>query len=121
MRIIYNKDKFTHTKPLMRYMKALNVSQINIFQVLKIMYKSKHNLNLKGFGNTFTENHQGYPARFSRSNFKQPKMIIKTTIFGISSRGLKIWNNYLHEFEKKKSLPLFLQKLKLNCLNLKMN
>ena len=116
MRIIYNKDKFIHTKPLMRYMKALNVSQINIFQVLKIMYKSKHNLNLKGFGNTFTENHQGYPARFSRSNFKQPKMIIKTTTFGISSRGLKIWNNYLHEFEKKKIFAFISSKIEIKLL-----
>ena len=45
VRIIYNKDKFTYLKPLMRDMKALNVYQTNIFQVLKFMYKSKHNLN----------------------------------------------------------------------------
>ena len=55
--------------------------------------------------------------RFSRSNFKQPKMITKTTSFAISSRGPKIWNNYLHEFKKKqKSLPLFLHKLKIKLL-----
>ena len=65
------------------------------------MYKSKHNLNPRVFDNTFTEIHHGYPTRFSRSNFKQPKMITKTTSFAISSRGPKIWNNYLHEFEKK--------------------
>ena len=35
VRIIYNKDKFTHSKPLMRDMNALNVYQINIFQALK--------------------------------------------------------------------------------------
>ena len=29
--IIYNKDKFTHSKPLMRDMNALNVYQIDIF------------------------------------------------------------------------------------------
>ena len=113
VRIIYNKDKFTHSKPLMRDMNALNVYQINIFQVLKFMYKSKHNLNPRVFDNTFTEIHHRYPTRFSRSNFKQPKMITKTTSFAISSRGPKIWNNYLHEFEKKISLPLFLHKLKI--------
>ena len=65
------------------------------------MYKSKHNLNPRVFDNAFTEIHHEYPTRFSRSNFKQPKMITKTTSFAISSRGPKIWNNYLHEFEKK--------------------
>ena len=101
MRVIYNKDKFTHLKPLMRDMNALNVYQINIFQDLKFMYKSKHNFNPRVFDNTFPEIHHGYPTRFSRSNFKQPKMITKTTSFAIASRGPKFWNKYLHEFEKK--------------------
>ena len=39
---MYNKDKFTHSKPFIRDMDALNVYQINIFQVLKFMYKAKH-------------------------------------------------------------------------------
>ena len=101
VRIIYNKDKFTHSKPLMRDMNALNVYQINIFQVLKFMYKSKHNLNPRVFDNTFTEIHHGYPTKFSRSNFKQPNIITQTTSFAISSREPKIWNNYLHELGKK--------------------
>ena len=116
MRIIYNKDKFTYSKPLMRDMNALNVYQINIFQVLKFMYKSKHNLNPRMFDNTFTEIHQGYPTRFSRSNFKQPKIITKTTSFAISSCGPKIWNNCLHKFKKKLSLSLFFHKLKMKLL-----
>ena len=64
------------------------------------MYKSNHNLNPRVSDNTFTEIHHRYPTRFSRSNFKQPKTITKTTSFVISSCGAKIWNNYLHEFEK---------------------
>ena len=39
----------------MRDMNALNVYQINIFQALKFIYKSKHNLNPRLFDNTFTE------------------------------------------------------------------
>ena len=116
MHIIYNKDKFTHLKPLMRDTNALNVYQINIFQVLKFMYKSKHNLNPRMFENTFREIHHGYPTRCSRSNFKQPKIITKTTSFAISSRGTKIWSNYLHEFEKKIIFALFLHKLKIKLL-----
>ena len=87
MRIIYNKDKFTHSKPLMRDMNALNVYQINIFQVLKFMYKAKHDLNPRVFDNTFTEIYHRYPARFSRANFKQPKIITEATSFTITSLG----------------------------------
>ena len=105
--IIYNKDKFSHSKPLMRDMNVLNVYQINIFQVLKFMYKSKHKLNRTVFDNTLTEIHHQYPTRFSRSNFKQPKIITKTTNFAISSRAPKIWNNYLLDFEKKNYLCLY--------------
>ena len=92
----------------MRDMNALNVYEINIFQVLKFMYKSNHNLNPRVFDNTFTEIHHRHPTRFSRSNFKQQKMITKTTSFAISSYGPKIWNNYLHEFEKKKKIFAFI-------------
>ena len=87
VRIIYNKDKFTHSKPLMRDINALNVYQINIFQVLKFMYKAKHDLNPRVFDNTFTEIYHRYPARFSRANFKQPKIITETTSFTITSLG----------------------------------
>ena len=77
------------------------------------MHKAKRNLNPRVFDNTFTEIHHRYPTGFSRSNFNQPKLITKATRFAISSHGSKIWNNYLHQFEKKiLSLPLYLNKLK---------
>ena len=44
--IIYNKGKFTHSKLLMN---ALNVCQINIFQVSKFTYKAKPNLSPRVF------------------------------------------------------------------------
>ena len=90
MRIIYNKDKFAYSNPLMRDMNALSVYQINIFQVLKFMYKAKHMLNPRVFDNTFTEIHHRCPTRFSRSNLKQPKIVAKATSFAISSFGSKI-------------------------------
>ena len=97
----------------MRDKNALNVYQINIFLVLKLMYKAKHNLNLRVFDNTLTEINHRYPTSFSRSNFKQPKIITKGTSFVIYSRGSKISNNYPHELEKTiLSLLLFLNKLK---------
>ena len=97
----------------MRDMNALNLYQINIFQVLKFMYKAKYNLNPRRFDNTFTEIHHRYSTRFSRNNYKQSKIITKAASFVISSRGSKIWNNYLHEFGKTiLSFPLFLNNFK---------
>ena len=51
--IIYNKDKFTHAKPLMKSLNALNVYQINIFQTLNLMFKSQHRLSSIVFQNMF--------------------------------------------------------------------
>ena len=117
VRIVYNKDKFTHSRPLMRDMNVLNVYQINIFQTLRFMYKTKNNSNPRIFDKMFREIHHKYPTRFSRNNFEQPRIITKTTSFAISSRGAKIWNSYLGEHEKMiLSLPLFLSKLKKKLL-----
>ena len=84
------------------------------------MYKSKNILNSRAFENMFTKIHHRYPIRLSRRNFKQPKIITKTTSFAISFCGPKIWNNYLHEFQQQQQqqqkLPLFLHKLEIKLL-----
>ena len=38
-RIIYYKDKLTHSKPLFKNMNALGVHELNIFQTLMFMFK----------------------------------------------------------------------------------
>ena len=101
----------------MRDMNVLNVYQINVFQTLRFMYKTKYNLNPRVFDDMFNEIHHIYATRFSRNNFEQPRTITKTTSFAISSRGPKIWNSYLQESEKMiLSLPLFLSELKKRLL-----
>ena len=37
--IVFNKDKPTHSKPLLENFNAINVYQINIYQHLKFMHK----------------------------------------------------------------------------------
>ena len=41
IRIIYDKDRFAHTKPLFKYAKALTVYKINLIQILHLMLKCK--------------------------------------------------------------------------------
>ena len=40
-RVIYHKYRYTHASPLLNDMKALNVFQLNIFNILCFMYKCK--------------------------------------------------------------------------------
>ena len=52
--VIYHKDHYTHASPPLNDMKAVNVFQLNILNVLCFMYKSKQNLNSPVFFNIFT-------------------------------------------------------------------
>ena len=40
-RIILKENKYTHSKPLMKKLNILNVYQLNIFQTLNFMYRTK--------------------------------------------------------------------------------
>ena len=43
VRIIFNQDRFTYARPLLKTLNALNVHQINLMQVLLLMHKIKTN------------------------------------------------------------------------------
>ena len=43
VRILFNKDKLTHSKPLFENLNTLNVYQINIYQHLNFMHKFINN------------------------------------------------------------------------------
>ena len=40
-RIIFNEDRFTHARPLLKTLNALNVFQISLLQILLFMHKIK--------------------------------------------------------------------------------
>ena len=50
---MYNESKYVPSKPLMQKMNALNVYQINIFQIIRLMHKHKLNKNPKISANSF--------------------------------------------------------------------
>ena len=71
--VIYHKDRYTHGIPLLNDMKALNVFQLNIFNVLCFMYKCKQNLNHPVFRNIFTyRTKTKYPLRNENSIQEPP-------------------------------------------------
>ena len=80
-RYIYHEEPRTHAKPLMQKMKALNVFQINIFQVLVFMFKVKNKLSPTIFSNSFEHIEHNFQTRFRQNNFRNPKIITKRTSF----------------------------------------
>ena len=64
----------------MEKMNALNIYQINIFQILRFMLKHSLNKNPKIFANSFNKIEHKYHTRYSRNNYKQPKLKQKTPV-----------------------------------------
>ena len=44
VRIVFNQEKLTHSRPLLRSLNALNVYQINLYQHLNFMHKVSNNV-----------------------------------------------------------------------------
>ena len=84
----------------MQKMNALNVYQINIFQILRFMHEHKLNKNPKIFANSFNIIEHKYPTKYSRNNYKQPKLKTKNTSFAINYWELYLWNKCLDDNEK---------------------
>ena len=53
-RIVFDQDKLTHSRPLLRSLNALNVYQINLYQHLNFMHKVNNNVAPIAFHEIFT-------------------------------------------------------------------
>ena len=71
-RIIYFKDRFTHSKPLMQSLKALNIYQLNIYKTILFMYNVKNNNIPRIFKSSFTTVINKYNTRSSERCFNKP-------------------------------------------------
>ena len=117
-RITFHANRFDHSRPLLKQMKALNVYQINLIQTLKFMHKNKYGINPRIFLPKFREVDHQYPTKFSQNSFYYKIYACKTTSFAITLRGPTIWNNFLSQHEK--SIPhllSFLKQIKFKLLN----
>ena len=83
-RLTFHANRLDHLRPLSKEMKALNVYQINLFETLKFMHKTK-----------FREVDHQYPTRFSQNSFYYKRSACKTTSFAIALRSRTIWNSFL--------------------------
>ena len=117
VRIIFHEDRLAHSRPLLKKLNALNVYQVNLYQVASFMYQMKHNTSPKIFNESFSNVEHFYPTRFATNSFQLPRSS-KTSKFSITLRGPKLWNQFLSDEEKNiPTLPLFKYKLKSKILD----
>ena len=97
VRIIYDKGRFAHTKPLFKHAKALTVYEINLFQILSLIFKCRNRTVSFAFHNLFTLK---YPSKYSLQTGNPLSIPLKRTTFdqfSIYFRGPYLWNKILTE------------------------
>ena len=113
VRIVFNKDKLTHSKPLFKNLNALNVYQINIYQHLNFMHKFINNQIPSIFSDFIKRPNHKYPTNFSQSRFYLKRYSLNSTKYSISIRGPKLWNDVINKEEKDiQFYSLFQKKIK---------
>ena len=100
-RIVFNEEKLTQSRPLLRSLNALNVYQINLYQHLAFMYKLNKNKAPLTFNELIKKPFHKYPTKFSENHFDLKAISLKSTKYCISFRGPKIWNKFLTKEEKE--------------------
>ena len=95
-------------------MNALSVYQINLFQNLILLYKAYRGTAPSIFFDKFSKINHNHPTSFKNSgNYTIPKLTMKLTNFGISSRGPILWNAVLDAILREiEFLLLFKAKVK---------
>ena len=119
VRIVFNKDKLTHSKPLFENLNALNVYQINIYQHLNFMHKFINNQITSKFSNFIKRPNHKYPTNFSQPRFYLKRNSLNSKKYSISIRGPKLWNDVINKEEKDiQSYSLFQKKIKLKLIKI---
>ena len=117
VRIVFHKDRLEHSRPLMKEIKALNIFQLNLYQVLFFMYKVKYGVVPGILQREFSPVNHIYRTRNSLNNFQL--LYSRAPRFSILSRGPTLWNNILNDYDKSVvSLTHFKNTIKAKLLNL---
>ena len=125
-RVIYHKGRYryTHASPLLNDMKALNVFQLNIFNILCFMYKFKQNLNYPIFHNIFTHRTKTKYALRNENSIQEPLCRTNFSQYCISYRGPYLWNKTVisknSTFSDGDSLQAFKRELKRFLLSIEL-
>ena len=95
IRIIYDKDRFAHTKPLFKHAKSLTLYEINLFQILSLIFKCKNITTQLVLHHLYALKP---PSKYSLRTGNVLPIPLKRTKFGqfsIYFRGPYLWNKIL--------------------------
>ena len=119
IRIIFNKNKFAHTREIFKEQKILNIYQLNILSNIIFMHRVENKTAPSIFLTKFCKPSHPYPTNFSAHNFLVPTLKLKKSKYRVSIRGPLLWNNILTAAEKtQESLPKFRTTIKEKLLSM---
>ena len=105
---MFNEDKLTYYRPLLRSLNSLNIFQINLYQHLVFTYKTSKYKDPLTFNEIIKKPSRKYHKNFSENCFILIAISLKSTKYSISFRSPQIWNKFLTmEEEKLQSLSIF--------------
>ena len=84
LRIVYNKDRYYHTKEPFRSCNVLNVYKLNLLNTSIIIHKRKTGTGPAAFHKTFQVSPHSYPTRFTSVHYSKPKTRLRKGRFQIS-------------------------------------
>ena len=89
--------------------RALNIFQIKIHQVLTFMFRIKYGNSPAIFNSQFKTINHKYSTRYSKLNYQIPNVALKPTRFSIKFRGPHLWNSLIPSEMKTINSFKFLQ------------
>ena len=104
--IIFNKNKFAHTREIFKEPKILNICQLNILSNIIFIHRVENKTSPSIFLTKFCKPFHLYPTNFMAHNFVVPTLKLKISRYRVSIGGPLLWNNILTAAEKtQESLP----------------
>ena len=116
IRLLSFKDQFTHSRPLFKEIGALNIYEINIFNISCLMFKCKNKTSPKALENLFTFKPKNKYQLKRSCTLLEPFCKSKFSHLCINHRGPHLWNTIVlsqnTDLEQSTTLKFIKGKLK---------
>ena len=109
IRIVYSKDRFSHTREVFKECKVLNIYQVNIWKNLVFMHQIDSNTVPSIFLNSLKKPNHNYLTNFARTNYSIPHFKLNKSKFRTSIRGATLRKKLQPIQKKSNRRPMFLK------------
>ena len=108
---MFNEDRLSHSRSLLRKINALNVYQISLYKRLNFMHKFKNQETPRIFIDLIKNPAHTNPTNFLKSNFCSKNVSLNSTKYSVSFRGSKLCNEILDKEENELKFYSFFQNI----------